>query len=318
MKKSIGLWLFDATGFWGGSADQTVDKLKETSGIKGLEGVELICPTHVTKDNISDIKLVCADNNLQVFSVNPNIWGDPDFAKGTFSSANPKTRRKAIDIGKQACDVAGEIGAKQMCLWPGQDGFDYPFQVDHKTIFEHELEGIKAIAEYAPQLNVGIEYKHHEPRGHIVMDTVTTALLLAEYSGLKNIGVYLDFGHVLLANENPGAAVIYAFINNRLFGVHINDNYGATDEDMTFTSINHIAALEFFYSLKEVDYTGIVSLDIAPRKEDPVDACNLCFENMDALLNVVDRIDMNALREAQNNHDAIAAQRIINKCLLRY
>ena len=50
----------------------------------------------------------------------------------------------------------------------------------------------------------------------------------------------MDYGHALLANENPGASR-----NNRFFGVHINDNYVSTDEDMTFASIYHISALEF-------------------------------------------------------------------------
>ena len=315
-KLSIGLWVLDASGYWENNPAGTLDKLRAALGIRGLKGVELIYPTHVNEDNCQAIKDFCGENGLSVISVNPNIWGDKDFEFGAFTSPREPVRQKAIAYGKGAYDMAKELGAGQMCLWPGQDGFDYPFQSNYEELWQRETEGITAVARYAAGHKIGIEYKAREPRSHILLDSSGTTLMFAKQLPVDNVGIYLDFGHALLARENPGDTVVKAMKEKKLYGVHINDNYGSTDEDMTFISIHHIETLEFLYYIKKMKYDGWISLDIAPRKEDPIDACNLCYENLALLDGVLERIDEAGLREAQEFADSLAAQRLVNRALL--
>ena len=203
-----------------------------------------------------------------------------------------------------------------MCLWPGQDGFDYPFQDNYEELWNREAEGIKEVALYAKGHKIGIEYKAREPRSHILLDSAGTTLMFANGLGVDNVGICLDFGHVLLARENPGDSVVKVMREKKLYGVHINDNYGFSDEDMTLMSVNHIQILEFLYYLKKLKYDGWISLDIAPKKEDPIEACKLCYKNLRLLEKVLLRLDEEKLIGAQTASDALKAQEIVDSALI--
>ncbi len=41
-----------------------------------------------------------------------------------------EVRRKAVEITKKAMDFAEELGCNLINIWPGQDGYDYMFQVN--------------------------------------------------------------------------------------------------------------------------------------------------------------------------------------------
>lgn len=312
---SIGLWSLDASGYWGNTAEDTVAKIRAASKIEHIKGIEVIYPTHVNERNIKEVRKAAEDAHLTVISVNPNIWTDREFQKGALTSPDAATRRKALDYGKRSIDIAKEFGAGLMVLWPGQDGFDYPFQHDYLELWHRELEGVKEIAAYGKGHRIAVEYKAREPRGRSVVDSLSSGLLLAGQSGLDNVGVNLDFGHALMSRENPGESVQKAMAMKRLFGIHFNDNYGQTDEDMTFLSVHHIEALEFLYYLEKTAYAGWISVDIAPRREDAVEACSLCFRNLLRLGHALERIDEHALAEARAAGDALRSQELVSAAI---
>ena len=61
----------------------TVDKIKAAAQVKEIKGVEMIYPTHVNEDNIKEVKEICLEKDIKVISVNPNIWSDKEFQKGS-------------------------------------------------------------------------------------------------------------------------------------------------------------------------------------------------------------------------------------------
>ena len=313
---SVGLWSLDSSHYWGDSKSDTVSKLSAASKIKGLGGVELIYPTQVNEKNLAQVKKVCVDGGLRIVSVNPNVWSDPLFVKGAFSSSDAAARRRAIDYGKTAYDVAKELGAGYMCLWPGQDGFDYPFQSDYAELWGREREGIGEVARYAKGHKIGIEYKSREPRSHILFDSASTVLLFSRMIEADNVGIHLDFGHALLAKENAAESVTKATLEGKLFGVHLNDNYGSSDEDMLALSIHNIETMEFVHALRESRYDGWVSFEFVARSEDPIEACAICIRNFRRLERALDRLDLEALRRARSEQSAGLALEIANIALM--
>jgi sugar phosphate isomerase/epimerase len=313
---SIGLWSLDSTHYWGESKVDTVSKIRAASTIEGLGGVELIYPTQVNEKNLAEVKKACADGGLKVVSVNPNVWSDPLFAKGSFTSYMPEARRLAIEYGKVSYDLAKELGAGYMCLWPGQDGYDYPFQVNYDEVWALEKEGILAVARHAEGHKIGIEYKSREPRSHILLDSVSTVLLFSRWIEAGNVGVHLDFGHALLAKENPAESVAKAMGEGKLFGVHLNDNYGSTDEDMLPLSVHNLETMEFLHGLRSLRYEGWVSFEFAARSEDPVEACAVSIRNFRRLERALDRLDIPALARARAEHSALKALELANAALM--
>ena len=315
-KLSIGLWVMDSAYNYDASKDAALQKLEKASEIEGLNGVELVYPTHVNEKNYKEVKQFCGDKNIQVMSVNPNVWDGEDFQKGAFTSGDPAARKRAVDYSKTAVDLGKELGAGQMCLWPGQDGFDYPFQDNYEAMWQYEKDGIKAVADYDKNYKIAIEYKAREPRSHILLDSTSTVLMFSKLIKAENVGVNLDFGHALLAGENPGEAVVKSMNAGKLFGVHINDNYGNTDEDMIFASVHHIETLEFIYYLRKLKYDGWISQEFDARKVDPIKACSHCFNTLKVFENIADKIDIKALLEAQKNSDSLESQKIIAGAML--
>lgn len=314
-KLSIGLWVMDSAYNYDSSKDTALQKIEKAAEISGLNGVELVYPTHINENNYKEVKKLCEEKNIQVMSVNPNVWDGEDFRKGAFTSGDPAARKRAVAYSKTACDLGKELGAGQMCLWPGQDGFDYPFQNNYEDLWKYEMEGIKEVADYDKNYRIAIEYKAREPRSHILLDSTSTVLMFSKMIGAENVGVNLDFGHALLARENPGEAVVKSFTANKLYGVHINDNYGSSDEDMIFASVHHIETLEFIYYLKKLKYDGWISQEFDSGKVDPVKACSHCFDTLKAFENITDKLDIKALLEAQKISDSLESQKIISKAL---
>ena len=133
-KIGVGLWnvsfaadRFLASGY---RPMQSLEKqLKMVSEIEGAKSVDMHSSDFegVTP---KEVATMVKDYGLTVYSVNPNVFGDPIFKYGAFTNTDEKVRRKAIDLTKKTIDMARELEAPVSSLWPGQDGYDYYFQND--------------------------------------------------------------------------------------------------------------------------------------------------------------------------------------------
>ena len=141
---------------------------------------------------------------------------------------DPKIRRQAIELTKRGIDAGREFGASTMTLWMGQDGFDYCFQADYKKIWEDAVSAVREMAEYAPDIDISIEYKPNEPRAFSIFPNVTTCLIAVEEAGCQNLGITLDFAHVLFANEIPAFAAAMVSRRSRLLGLDLQRRLGQT------------------------------------------------------------------------------------------
>jgi sugar phosphate isomerase/epimerase len=150
---------------------------------------------------------------------------------------------------------------------------------------------------------------------HQLVSSAAKAALLGCELGLANVGAYLDFGHSLISKETPAESVALLSRHHRLVGVHANDNYGLGDDDIMVGAVHVWHTVEFLLALEDADYDGWISLDIVPRRESPVKASTLSIRTLDNLLGLLARLDRNALRQAQGEMDALAAQRLVQELL---
>ena len=66
----------------------------------------------------------------------------------------------------------------------------------------------------------------NEPRAFALMPDVGTTLLAVREAARHNIGVTLDFAHVLCADEMLAHAAHLVARHSRLLGVHLSDGCG--------------------------------------------------------------------------------------------
>lgn len=299
-----------------GPARGLLEMIDLAGQVDDLSVVDINFPFVDKSLSLDKVEAALKKNHLSVVGITPEIY-TRQFAKGAFTNPDAGIRRLASDMVNEAADVVRRFGADYVKLWPGQDGWDYPFQVDHKEIWQLSVEGIAAVASDNPDLKFVIEYKPREPRAHMSYDSVARTLLGIEKMGLPNVGILLDFGHSLYGGESPADAAQLAIDHGRLFGMDVNDNFRAWDDDMIAGSVHPMELFEFFYTLRKNNWEGVWQLDQFPFREDPVATANSAISFLKHIEQALDNLDFEAMKDAQKRQDAVTATNIARDALFR-
>ncbi|MFA5866133.1 MAG: sugar phosphate isomerase/epimerase family protein [Phycisphaerae bacterium] len=251
----------------------TLEMLKAVAAIPKVRGIELAGTWDIRPDNVKEMKKALDDLGLRCVSIIPDLFADPIWWKGSYSSKDPAVRKKAFDYTRTMCDSAEELGCKIINLWPGQDGYDYLLTADYAREREWECQAVRKLAQSYPKLRFALEYKPKEPRTHSYLARMADTLLLAQETGCKNVGVCIDTGHAFVAGEVVAESIVLAQrAGNRLFHMHFNDNFTSWDDDMMVGSVHSVAYIEMLYWLDRCKYTGWLSMDQYPYREDAAGA----------------------------------------------
>jgi xylose isomerase len=297
-----------------GDPRSIIDAIDIAGQVRDLSVVDLNFPFFGGEFSNEQVGEALERNGLSVIGITPEIY-TRTFAKGSFTNPDSGVRRLAHDLVTEAAGVVRHFGADYVKLWPGQDGWDYPFQVDHHSLWKASLDGVAELASENPDLNFVIEYKPREPRVHMSFDSVSRTLLGIESIGLPNVGILLDFGHSLFGGESPADAAQLAIDYGRLFGMDVNDNLRGWDDDLVAGTIHPVELFEFFYTLHKNDWHGVWQLDQFPFREDSVEAANTAIDFLKLIERALGRLDIAGIREAQANHDSLAALKLAQNAL---
>ncbi len=297
-----------------GEPRSIIDAIDLAGQVNDLSVVDLNYPFFGGNFTNEQVKEALERNKLSVVGITPEMY-TREFSKGGFTNPDPGVRRRAHELITEACDEVRYFGADYVKLWPGQDGWDYPFQVDHHALWKNSMDGVGQLASENPDLKFVIEYKPREPRVHMSYSSVGRTLLGIEKIGLPNVGILLDFGHALYGGESPADSAQLAIDYGRLFGMDVNDNFRSWDDDLVAGTVHPIELFEFFHVLRKNGWEGVWQLDQFPFREDSVAAANHAIDFLKTVSRALDVIDEEALATAQANHDAVTALRIAQKAL---
>ena len=304
--------------FWSNKTDfKVIDLISRAATVKGLTDIDLNYPDH-TAENLKDTISCAIDKDLHINGFAMRYYNNPQFKLGAFTNPDIKIRQEAIDLTKRGIDSAREAKCNLMTLWLGQDGFDYSFQADYKDLWQKEIEGIREVASHDPDCNISIEYKPNEPRAYSLLSNLTSTLLAISQVGLPNLGVTLDFAHLLYANEQPGFAAAMVSSTSKLLGLHLNDAYAKRDDGLMVASVHYQATAELLYQVYKDGYDGVIYFDTFPNVTnlDPVIECETNIKIVKQILKVVKRLQSdNKLAESMEKQDSITAQKIFNNAL---
>jgi len=319
LKFGAGIWHFAtyvdryATDGYGPPVS-LIEAIDKAGQVGDLSVVDLNYPFVDPNLSLDEVEVALKRNNLGVIGITPEIY-TRKFSKGAFTNPDPGVRRLANEMCNDAANVVRRFGADYVKLWPGQDGWDYPFQVDHGKLWRMSMDGVGELASQNPDLKFVIEYKPREPRNHMSFDSVARTLLGIEKIGLPNIGILLDFGHSLYGGESPADAAQLAIDHGRLFGMDVNDNLRSWDDDMVAGSVHPMELFEFFYVLRKNNWDGVWQLDQFPFREDSVTAAKLAIDFLKVIDRALDKLDFDAMQAAQDRQDALEAQRLARAAL---
>ncbi|WP_434996523.1 sugar phosphate isomerase/epimerase family protein [Pectobacterium brasiliense] len=318
-KFGAGLWHFanyiDRYAVDGyGPALSTIDQIKAAKEVGELSYVDLPYP-FTPGVTLSEVKDALKDAGLKAIGITPEIYLQK-WSRGAFTNPDPAARAAAFELMHESAGIVRELGANYVKVWPGQDGWDYPFQVSHKNLWKLAVDGMRDLAGANPDVKFAIEYKPREPRVKMTWDSAARTLLGIEDIGLDNVGVLLDFGHALYGGESPADSAQLIIDRGRLFGMDVNDNLRGWDDDLVVGTVHMTEIFEFFYVLKINNWQGVWQLDQFPFRENHVEAAQLSIRFLKHIYRALDKLDIPALQAAQEAQNPLQAQRIVQDALL--
>lgn len=303
--------------YWqAGHKPTTADLLRRASEVVGLNAVDLNYPDHLNGFTDEELLGLLADIQLGLNGLQMRYYSGSTFTAGGFAHPEQAVRERAIALTLEGIDRMAGLGVNLMTLWLGQDGFDYPFQVDYRRSWDHIIEGLARVASHNPEVQISIEYKPNEPRAFSFLGDVGTTLLAIREVGLPNLGVTIDFCHVLYADEQPAFAASLVHKHSKLMGLHLNDGYAKRDDGLMVGSVHLASTLELLCLVQDIDYKGIIYFDTFPHAEDPVAECATNIEIVRTLFQVASTLDRTTLNESQSRHDAVSSLRLLYRTLL--
>lgn len=270
--------------------DNDLERVFEKFNDIGLTHVDLNYPEHVKEYNKDKIKHLLEEHNLIANGV--ALRFRDEFINGELGNSNIETSNNALQLCKQACDFCREIGGDVVTIWLGYDGFDYSFQIDYVKVWEQIKTNIKEIAEYAPDLKISIEYKPFQPRAYAFIDSFGIALSMIKEINKDNVGITLDFCHMLMKHENPAYGASILGHQDKLYGIHLNDGYGLNDDGLMIGTSNLVKTIEFIYYSKLYNYDQAYYFDTFPVIEDPVEECKANINMIKKLDRVIEQLGL--------------------------
>jgi xylose isomerase len=223
-------------------------------------------------------------------------WPASLYARGAFSSVDPARRAQAVQVAKDAIDVCRYLGAGHVILWPAHDGYEYPLQVDYAKAWDWLCACYSEVAGYGQDLDLSIEYKPAEPRARTLLSTTGSVLALIAEIQRPNLGVTLDFAHLLMAQESPAQSIALCLRQGLLKGLQLNDGYAKADDGLMVGSVHLVETLEAFFYLVRDSYAGTFYFDTDPIREDPLAECETNIARTRQLLGIAHDLVNNSVR----------------------
>ena len=205
---------------------------------------------------VSDFKKALNDHGMKVPMATTNLFYDPVFKDGAFTSNDARVRLYAIQKTMRSMDLGAELGAKIYVFWGGREGAECDAAKDACEALKWNREALNFLCEYSIDQGYGykfaLEAKPNEPRGDIYLPTTGAMLgFIATLDHPEMVGVNPEVGHEQMSGLNFYHAVAQAIEANKLFHIDLNDQKGPRfDQDLRFGS-ESIKNLFFLVKLLE-------------------------------------------------------------------
>lgn len=211
---------------------------------------------------VARFKQALAETGLVVPMATTNLFTDPAFRDGAFTSNDPKVRAYALQKTMNAIDLGVELGASTYVFWGGREGTETDAGKNALDAAKWFREAMNFLTEYVIDqeyaLKFALEAKPNEPRGDIYLPTTGSMLaFIATLDHPEMVGVNPEVAHETMAGLNFMHHVAQAWDAGKLFHIDLNDqSMGRYDQDFRFGAVNLKSAFFLVKFLEDVGYDG--------------------------------------------------------------
>jgi len=330
MKTSLGIWAFGAmaTRFNPGGykpelvGASTADKVR--TAVEGLgdlmDDYEFHFPQELSRDNLDEVREALDGHGIYAVATGTHL--NPRYAKGGLSSPDDVVRGEALAEALDAAAFAGELGST-MILWPGVEGYNYPFQTPYADSWARFIDGVGQVASRCAESGTTLllEHKNSEPAMKIFMRNIGMTLHVIHTlraQGIDNVKVNMDWQHLIMNGENLAEYAGLLAAEGLLGHQHANSGWGTFDDDNMVGATAFMETLELAIELRRAgygDHGERLGFDLYPYTEDAVAAVKRSVIHWRFIDGVAAKIDDGELRKAQQEKDAVRAYELVYAAL---
>jgi xylose isomerase len=332
-KFSFGLWTvgWRARDFFG---EETRPVLAAVEAVQRLAGLgaygitfhddDLIPPGSNGSERqriIDEFRGSLEETGMVVPMVTTNLFYDPVFKDGGFTSNDRSVRRYAIRKVMRNMDLAAELGAQIYVFWGGREGSEVDFAKDVRAALDRYREAMDLLAQYSIDKGYGmrfaIEPKPNEPRGDILLPSIGHALaFINELEHSDMVGINPETGHEQIACLNYTHGIAQALWAGKLFHIDLNGQKGPRfDQELVFGNGDLLQAFSTVDLLENgapgggPTYEGPRHFDYKPLRTENIDGVwESALANMEIYLTLRDRA--RAFRADPEVQEALEAGRV--------
>lgn len=224
---------------------------------------------------VKEFKQALSDHGMVVPMATTNLFTDPAFKDGAFTSADARVRAYALQKTMNSIDLGVELGAETYVFWGGREGTEVDAGgklLDSMAWFRESLNFLcEYVRDQGYNLRFALEPKPNEPRADIFLPTVGSALgFIATLEYPEMVGLNPEFAHETMAGLSFVHGVAQALDAGKLFHIDLNDQkMSRFDQDLRFGAENLKGAFFVVKLLEENNYQGPRHFDAhALRTED--------------------------------------------------
>jgi xylose isomerase len=329
-RTSLGIWALGpmVTRFVPGgyqpeyAGQSTVERV--TRAVDGLgdlvDDYEFHYPQELSEENLDDVREALGGHGIYTICTGTHL--NPRFGRGGLSSPDDGVRADALAEALAAANFAGDVGA-QMVLWPGVEGYNYPFQTPYGETWARFIDGIGQVANQCAESGalLFLEHKNSEPAMKILMRNVGMTLHVIHTlraQGITNVKVNMDWQHLLMNGESLAEYAALLAAEDLLGHQHANSGWGTFDDDNMVGATAFMETLELALELRRARYGEKgerLGFDLYPYTEDAVAAVARSVHQWNFIWELSGRIDEAALAEAQSRKDAVRAYELVYAAL---
>ena len=310
------------------SPNQIVEKLGELGAYGvNLHDNDLVPRDASTADRdriVREFKAALARSGVKVPMATTNLFGDPVFRDGAFTSNDRQVRTYALQKTMRAIDLGVELGATTYVFWGGREGVETNAAKDPQEAIKWFRDAINFLCEYVRAQNYDLKFalepKPNEPRGDIFLPTVGHMLaFIYTLDHPTMVGLNPEVAHDTMPGLDFSHAVAQALEAGKLFHIDLNGQKpGRFDQDLRFGSEDPKAAFFLVKLLEDSKWVGMRHFDShAYRTEDEQGVWDFARGSMRTYLILKDKVArfnadaaIQALLDELRARGAVAGERV--------
>jgi xylose isomerase len=331
VKTSLGIWALSSmvTRFVPGgyqpehAGETTVDRVRRAVDGLGdlIDGYEFHYPQELNEENADAIRDALGSDH-DVYCLAGGLHLDPRFGRGGLVNPDPEVRGEAVRIAVAGAKLSGELGVP-LIVWPGIEGYNYPFQTPYADSWRWFVDGLAEVAGTLKDAGqeLWLEHKNSEPAMKILMRNIGMTLFVIHElgdRGLDNVKVNMDWQHLIMNGESLAEYAALLASKGLLGHQHANSGWGTFDDDNMVGATAFMETLELALEFRRAGYGEDgrrLGFDLYPYTEDAVEAVRRSVLQGRFIDGIAAKIDDAALREAQSRKDAVRAYELVYAAL---